>query len=113
MGMTKSDELDLLKRFVEKLPEHGYVATFLTHLLPQLEQDMRNDFYTFPDVRAMQAEVKQHEEALKDLRRSCDLRVEEVRKHDAMVKNLAEQKLRYLRELDEIRRKLANIVGAS
>lgn len=111
--MTKSDELDLLKRFVEKLPEHGYVAPFLKSLLPQLEQDMRNDFFTVPDVRAMQAEIKMHQEALKDLQRSCDLRVEEVRKHDAMVKNLAEQKLRYLRELDEIRRKLANLVGTA
>lgn len=109
--MTKSDELDLLKRFVEKMPEQGYVATFIRHMLPQLEQDMRSDFFTLPDLREMRDEVKQHEEALRDLKRSCDLRVEEVRKHDAMVKNLAEQKLRYLRELDEIRRKLANIVG--
>lgn len=46
--MTKNDELETLRKAAEKLGTNSYCGPWLLDQLPQIEQDIRSDF--FPQI---------------------------------------------------------------
>jgi hypothetical protein len=46
--MTKNDEIETLRKTAEKLGENSYCGPWLLDQIPQIEQDIRSDF--FPQI---------------------------------------------------------------
>lgn len=56
--MTKQQELDIIKETAEKLGGNSYCGPWLRHMLPLIEQDMRNDFpIDVPNLLKLRAEM--------------------------------------------------------
>jgi uncharacterized membrane protein len=109
--MTKSDELDLLKQFAARMPKHGYVGPFLNRMLPQLENDMRCDIETIPDVAGIQREVLTLRASVKEEQRQLDAKRRELAELRDQVNLMQERKVYVLHELDNLRKELGRIIS--
>lgn len=96
MVMTKSDEIDLLNRSIDKMPHTGY-GVLLRHLISQFEQNVRNDSDTFPDIREMEQTLQAlHAETNKARRESDEIKHEIL--HLQQRRQFIKDELRKLRD---------------
>lgn len=80
--LSKQDDIDICKGLVEALPD-GYLRDTLRHICLQFEQDVRSDFPTIPDLRAIQLDVLTRQQELADVR--CE--VHELKKERDAVRS--------------------------
>jgi hypothetical protein len=92
--MNKQDELETLRKTAEKLGSNSYCGPWLLDQLPQIEQDIRSDFFpqtTWAESRRIQeqhlANAKtQAEFLLKQAKEKADRMIQDAEKHSAQVR---------------------------
>ena len=92
--MNKQDELETLRKVAEKLGSNSYCGPWLLDQLPQIEQDIRSDFFpqiTWSESRRIQdqhlANAKtQAEFLLKQAKEKADRMIQDAEKHSAQVR---------------------------
>lgn len=78
--MTKQQEIDALRKFTASLPQDSYLRPWLDDVLPQVEQDIRNDFPVSPSLSRTRQDCVMREnecaklcrDAREQTRRDCD-----------------------------------------
>ena len=92
--MTKNDELETLRKTAEKLGENSYCGPWLLDQIPQIEQDIRSDFFpltTWTESRRIQeqhlANAKtQAEFMLKQAKEKADRMIWDAEKRSAQIR---------------------------
>ncbi|MFZ9455759.1 MAG: hypothetical protein ACO27Q_11080 [Bacteroidia bacterium] len=92
--MTKNDELETLRKTAEKLGANSYCGPWLLDQLPQIEQDIRSDYFpqiTWAESRRIQeqhiANAKtQAEFMLKQAKDKAERMIQDAEKHSAQVR---------------------------
>ena len=92
--MNKQDELETLRKTAEKLGSNSYCGPWLLDQIPQIEQDLRSDFFpqiTWAESRRIQdqhlANAKtQAEFLLKQAKEKAERMVQDAEKHSAQVR---------------------------
>lgn len=92
--MTKNDEIETLRKTAEKLGANSYCGPWLLDQLPQIEQDIRSDYFpqiTWAESRRIQeqhiANAKaQAEFLLKQAKEKADRMIQDAEKHSAQVR---------------------------
>jgi hypothetical protein len=92
--MNKQDEIETLRKTAEKLGENSYCGPWLLDQLPQIEQDIRSDFFpqiTWAESRRIQdqhlANAKtQAEFMLKQAKEKAERMVQDAEKHSAQIR---------------------------
>jgi len=92
--MNKQDELETLRKTAEKLGENSYCGPWLLDQIPQIEQDIRSDFFpqiTWSESRRIQdqhlANAKtQAEFMLKQAKEKADRMIQDAEKHSAQIR---------------------------
>lgn len=92
--MNKQDELETLRKTAEKLGANSYCGPWLLDQIPQIEQDLRSDFFpqiTWAESRRIQdqhlANAKaQAEFLLKQAKDKADRMIADAEKHSAQVR---------------------------
>ena len=92
--MTKQDEIETLRKTAEKLGANSYCGPWLLDQIPQIEQDIRSDFFpqtTWAESRRIQeqhlANAKtQAEFLLKQAKEKADRMIQDAEKHSAQVR---------------------------
>lgn len=92
--MTKNDEIETLRKTAEKLGTNSYCGPWLLDQLPQIEMDIRSDFFpqiTWAESRRIQdqhlANAKaQAEFLLKQAKDKADRMIADAEKHSAQVR---------------------------
>ena len=93
--MNKQDEIETLRKTAEKLGENSYCGPWLLDQLPQIEQDIRSDFFpqiTWTESRRIQdqhlANAKtQAEFLLKQAKDKADRMIQDAQKHSAQIRS--------------------------
>lgn len=61
--MTKQQEIDALKNFIQSLPHDSYLRPWLTDILPGIERDIAGDILPFISPQDLREEaIRQREE---------------------------------------------------
>ena len=92
--MNKQDELETLRKTAEKLGSNSYCGPWLLDQIPQIEQDLRSDFFpqiTWAESRRIQdqhlANAKtQAEFLLKQAKEKAERMVQDAEKHSAQIR---------------------------
>jgi hypothetical protein len=92
--MTKQDEIETLRKTAEKLGENSYCGPWLLDQLPQIEQDIRSDYFpqiTWAESRRIQdqhlANAKtQAEFLLKQSKEKAERMIQDAEKHSAQIR---------------------------
>jgi len=92
--MTKQDELETLRKTAEKLGSNSYCGPWLLDQIPQIEQDIRSDFFpqiTWSESRRIQdqhlANAKaQAEFMLKQAKEKAERMIQDAEKHSKQVR---------------------------
>ena len=92
--MTKQDELETLRKTAEKLGANSYCGPWLLDQIPQIEQDLRSDFFpqiTWAESRRIQdqhiANAKsQAEFMLKQAKDKAERMIQDAEKHSKQVR---------------------------
>lgn len=94
--MNKQDEIETLRKTAEKLGSNSYCGPWLLDQLPQIEQDLRSDFFpqiTWSESRRIQdqhlANAKtQAEFMLKQAKEKADRMIQDAEKHSMQIRAL-------------------------
>lgn len=94
--MNKQDELETLRKTAEKLGANSYCGPWLLDQIPQIEQDIRSDFFpqiTWAESRRIQdqhlANAKtQAEFLLKQAKEKAERMVQDAEKHSMQIRAL-------------------------
>ena len=92
--MTKNDELEALRKTAEKLGANSYCGPWLLDQIPQIEQDIRSDYFpqiTWSESRRIQeqhiANAKaQAEFMLKQAKDKADRMIQDAENHSAQIR---------------------------
>lgn len=92
--MNKQDEIETLRKVAEKLGANSYCGPWLLDQLPQIEQDIRSDFFpqiTWAESRRIQeqhiANAKtQAEFLLKQAKEKADRMIADAEKHSKQIR---------------------------
>ena len=92
--MTKQDEIETLRKTAEKLGANSYCGPWLLDQIPQIEQDIRSDYFpqiTWTESRRIQdqhiANAKsQAEFMLKQAKEKAERMVQDAEKHSAQIR---------------------------
>ena len=92
--MTKQDEIETLRKTAEKLGANSYCGPWLLDQLPQIEQDIRSDYFpqiTWAESRRIQdqhiANAKaQAEFMLKQAKEKAERMIQDAEKHSKQVR---------------------------
>jgi chromosome segregation ATPase len=87
--MTKSEEIETLKTIVKNLPKRSYLAELFKHIVPQFERDVRSDFLTLPDIKAIEHDLLQFQD--------------QVKREAAQVNALIRQRQELVNEISELK----------
>ena len=92
--MNKQDEIETLRKTAEKLGTNSYCGTWLLDQIPQIEQDIRSDYFpqiTWSESRRIQdqhiANAKsQAEFMLKQAKDKADRMIQDAEKHSKQIR---------------------------
>ena len=92
--MNKQDEIETLRKTAEKLGSNSYCGPWLLDQIPQIEQDIRSDYFpqiTWAESRRIQdqhlANAKtQAEFLLKQAKEKAERMIQDAEKHSAQIR---------------------------
>lgn len=110
--MTKQEEMEALRSFVQTLPRESYLQPMLVAALPVIERDILSDIE--PDLLGFIVELQRQrlelEEQLKELRKMAATENDRMKKQSAEVERLSRQADQFRKQLRGMQESLKTVL---
>ena len=110
--MTKQQEMEALRAFVDTLPKDSYIQPMLVSAMPMIERDIRSDIE--PDLPGYNSELLRRKEELenqlKALRQQISDGNDAVKKQKSEVERLARQSVQLRKQLRDLQESLVGVL---